>query len=253
MAIDTLDELRGAKDAEELSRLLLSSPSGWGSSTRPAEALELLRAFRETSEPTGRLVGLLLCTCPRWDRVTAKLIAQLEASGLLNDDDLDELAESFLSDELNIRCSVAWLSPDWLELDLRTGHTERVRPPKDALTTTRLSVEPPLRRWAATRVLRSRPERLSDLLTLAGRLARLQGYAVVQGLLDGAGVLGDAERRRLVSRGLGTGRASVRLAALDVLCADKGAEAARRRARSDADAKVRAWRPPSGEGALPLG
>jgi hypothetical protein len=244
---EALEELRGTKDAAELCRLLLSSPWGWGSSTRPAEVVELLRGFTGTSGPTDRLVALLLCTCRRWDRVTSKLIAQLEASSLLDDGDLDELAESFLSGELNVQCYLGWLSPEWLELDLGTGQTERVRLPDDTLTTTKLTVEPPLRRWAAARVLRSRPEWLSELLALAGRLPRLEGYAVVQGLLDAAGVLREAERHRLLKRGLATGRASVRLAALNLLCADKGPEAARRRARSDGDAKVRAWRPPSDE------
>jgi hypothetical protein len=214
---------------------------------------ELLRAFAGTSELGDCFLVLLLCTCTRWDRVTAKLIAQLEVSGLLGSADLDELAESFVSEEVNVECSVGWLAPEWLQLEPGPGGSEPVRLPEGTPTTRTLTVEPPLRRWAAARALRGRPERLGDLLDLSRRLPKLHGYAVLHGLLDAAGALAETDRRRLVARGLGTGQAPVRLAALDLLCADKGPDAARRRARSDANARVRAWRPPSTEPAAPLG
>jgi hypothetical protein len=63
-------------------------------------------------------VALLLCSCRRWDRVTTRLIAAIEASGLLCDPDLDELAESLLSHELVISYPLAWVSPQWLDVDL---------------------------------------------------------------------------------------------------------------------------------------
>ena len=59
----------------------------------------LLRGLRGGTLP-GSLVALLLCTCRRWDWVTAKLIAAVEECGVLSGPDLDELAESLLGDEV---------------------------------------------------------------------------------------------------------------------------------------------------------
>ncbi|MGP8208435.1 MAG: hypothetical protein ACLQVK_20695, partial [Acidimicrobiales bacterium] len=68
-----------------------------------------------------------------------------------------------------------------------------------------------------------------------------------------AGAMSETDRSRLVGRGLATGHASVRLAALDLLCADKDPAAACRRARSNGNTRVRAWRPPSTAPATSLG
>ena len=86
-----MEELAAARDSDELCRLLVQSPWGWGSSTRHGEAVSLLRGLRGGTLP-GSLVALLLCTCRRWDRVTAKLIAAVEECGVLSGPDLDELA-----------------------------------------------------------------------------------------------------------------------------------------------------------------
>ena len=94
-----MEELAAARDSDELCRLLVQSPWGWGSSTRHEEAVSLLRGLRAGTLP-GSLVALLLCTCRRWDRVTAKLIAAVEECDALSGPDLDELAESLLGDEV---------------------------------------------------------------------------------------------------------------------------------------------------------
>lgn len=63
------------------------------------EAVELLAKVHGTSELPASFVALMVCTCRRWDRVTARLIAAIEDSALLDDAELDELADSFLSHE----------------------------------------------------------------------------------------------------------------------------------------------------------
>src|SRR6266480_3674083 len=145
-----MEELAAARDSDELCRLLVQSPWGWGSSTRHREAVSLLRGLRVGTLP-GSLVALLLCTCRRWDRVTAKLIAAVEEYGVLSGPDLDELAESLLSDEVVVVFPLAWVSGQWREFDTADGTTRTVRISDDTMTRGQRRLEPPLRRWAAAR------------------------------------------------------------------------------------------------------
>jgi len=104
-------------------------------------------------------------------------------------------------------------------------------------------VEPPLRRWGASRLLHKGPARLADLLVRADALPPRHRDALLHGLLDAADCLDSDQRRHLVRRALNSGIARVRRAALDQLCQLDGLAAAQRRARSDPDRTVRAWRP----------
>ena len=238
-----LDELAASEDAEELCRRLLASPWGWGSSTGHMEAVELLAKVHGTSELPASFVALMVCTCRRWDRVTTRVIAAVEDSALLDDAELDELADSFLSHEHVISYPLAWASPQWLEVDLDTGNGRTYTIDDDTLAEHRASFEPPLRRWAAQRALRSNPARLDDLLRAAREFEPRHRDALVHGLLDAADTIDENRRRRLIRRGLRTAQASVRRTALDRLCELDGPEKARRRARADSNAEVRKWRP----------
>ncbi len=242
-----LEELAASSDAEELCRQLLASPWGLGSSTRYREAFGLLANVQGAGDLPASFVALLLCTHRRWDRVTARLIAGIEESGLLSDDQLDDLTESLLADELVISYPLAWVSPQWLDVDLRDGAGRVYTVDEDALGEHRPSLEPPLRRWAARRALRADPERLDDLLSAASRLEPRHRDALIHGLLDAADALDENGQRSLVRRGLETAHAGVRRAALDRLCALDGPETARRRASADANAAVRRWQPPHPE------
>ena len=109
-------ELSAIEDADELCRRLLGSAWGWGSSSRCAEAVELLAGVRGTGTLPDAFLAMLVCTCNRWGRVTGKLIAAIGGSGLLTDADLYELAESFLSQEVVIEYPFLWTSPRGLDL-----------------------------------------------------------------------------------------------------------------------------------------
>lgn len=234
-------------DAEELCRRLLASPGGLGSSTRHAEAVDLLAKVQGTGDLPASFAALLLCTCRRWDRVTAGLIAGIEESGLLGDSELDDLAESLLADGLVISYPLAWVSPEWLDVDLSDGAGRVYTVGADTLGEHRPSLAPPLRRWAARRALRADPERLDELLGVASRLEPRHRDALIRGLLDAADVLDENRQRSLVRRGLETAQAGVRRAALDLMCELDGLETARRRARADGNAAVRRWLPPHRE------
>jgi hypothetical protein len=116
-----MEELAAAGDPDELCRLLLRSPWGWGSSTRHQEAVSLLRGLGGRGTLPGSLVALMLCTCRRWERVTARLIAAVEDSGVLAGPHRDELAESLLSDEVVAVFPLAWISGQWMESGTADG------------------------------------------------------------------------------------------------------------------------------------
>ena len=178
-----MEELAAARDSDELCRLLVQLPWGWGSSTRHAEAVSLFRGLRGGTFP-GSLVALLLCTCRRWDRVTAKLIAAVGECGVLSGPDLDELAESLLSDEVVVVFPLVWMSGQWLELGTADGTTRRVQVSDEAVARDERRVQPPLRRWAAARALRNDPARLEELLARADGMSPRHRDALLNGLLD---------------------------------------------------------------------
>jgi hypothetical protein len=238
-----LVELSAIEEADELCRRLLESAWGWGHSSRCAEAIDLLAAVRGTGTLPDAFLAMLVCTCDRWARVTAKLIGAVEASGALTDADLDELAESFLSEEVVIEYPFLWACPQGLDFGSSDEGAHGFVVDENTMAKTRRRPEPPLRRWAAARALRNDPGRLDDLLACTGALRPRHREAALQGLLDAADALQEGDRRRLVRRGLRCGVGSVRRSALDRLCELDGPDAALRRARADANRTVRAWRP----------
>jgi hypothetical protein len=139
------------------------------------------------------------------------------------------------------------VSPQWIEIDVDDGHSVSVAVDEDTLAHHRVPVEPPLRRWAAGRALRSTPARLDELVVAAELLEPRARGAVIHGLLDAADVLDEPRRRDLIDRGLRASGASPRRAALDRLCELDGPETARRRALRDPNATVRSWRAPGPE------
>ena len=242
-ADEEFEELEGIENADELCRRLLESPAGWGRSTRHMEAVDLLAKVRGTGRVPMSLLALLLCDCWRWRRITAKLIAAIEASGLLDDRELDELADAFLAREHVISYPLAWVSPQWLEIELDTGRSRTVTVSEATIAERRFWFAPPLRRWAARRALRADPARLEQLSDDAQLLEPRHRDALISGLLDCADRLDENRRRRLVARGLRATQASTRRGALDVLCELDGPEQALGRARADTYAAVRSWRP----------
>jgi hypothetical protein len=242
---DELDELDAIDDADELSRLLLGNPSGWGRSTRHADAIELLTRVHDTGELPFTLAVVLVCTCRRWDRVTAKLIAAIQDSGLLENAELDELADVFLAEDHAISYPLAWASPQWLEIDLHDGTSRTYTVTADTPAQHHVRPEPPLRRWAARQALHTRPQRLAELLSAAERFQPRHRDAAIHGLLDAADGLDEPARRTMVDRGLRAAHGSVRIAALELLCELDGPDTARRLAAADQNAQVRKWRPPA--------
>lgn len=237
--------LAAVDDADELCRRLVAAPWGWRSSTRHMEGVALLAQVHGTGELPDSFVALLLCACRRWRRVTARLIAAIEDCGLLGDVQLDELAESLLCQESVVSYPLSWISPQALEIDVEAGSSRALIADEDALALAqhRLSLAPPLRRWAAHRALNTDPARLDDLLRRAETFAPRHRAALIHGVLDAADALDESGRRAVVDVGLQTAQTGVRRTALDRLCELDGPVPALRRARADNNACVRTWQP----------
>ena len=105
---------------------------------------------------------------------------------MLSGPDLDELAESLLSDEVVAVFPLAWISGQWLELGIADGTTRTVQVSDEAVARDERRVEPPLRRWAAARALRNDPGRLEDLLERADGMPPRHRDTLLHGLLDAA-------------------------------------------------------------------
>lgn len=243
--LDDFVELWTAENAEALWKALTLRQSLSGA--HPFEALGLFRRHHENGEDGAVTTALLLCTASRWGRDTARLIVGLVDTAILGDADLDELASTFLwSDRFRFEYPARWIGTEWISIDLEGPEGPvsipigRVDP--DSTVPSERDIAPPLRRWAAARVLRTDPRTLDKLRARAAELGPIDGGAIVSGLLGAVEVLDASKARRAIELGLGWPRGSVRLLALDVLAAIDPEDASRR-AAIDPDRKVRAWSP----------
>ena len=209
------------------------------------EALELVEHHGATVTVT-----LLVCTHRRFERCARTLMRHLEASALLDEDQLSELADALLWED-----RVAFAIPaQWIASPLPKGRRYRAsgRPLVEPGTATARQTLPYLcrppaaaRRWAATWLLRHDATRVEAILAWAGRLDAGAGGAVVSGVLDAATSLSAEQLEPALRSALAWPTSSVRRRALDVLAAAGRTEQALDLAAADGAADVRRWRPPS--------
>ena len=262
-----LAALHAASDAEALRRVLVVEGGG-NSNTRLDEAVTLLRRHHSEGQSGAVETALLLCTDWRWSRCTAKLINRISTSGVLDEPGLDALADALLwPDRAEYQYPIGWIGTKWIVIDLDTGGKDDLEGGEPAdedgvedefeiedgfvthtcdpqtLVRAARHIPPPLRRWAAARVLRWQPGRLDAVVQRAESLEALDAAAVVQGMIDAIGSLDEADARRVIALGLRSGRGAARLIALDRIAERDGVAAAADLAAGDADAKVRRWTP----------
>lgn len=253
LELDPLSDLAAlwtAGEPEELWRALVVHSGR--STTHHWEALHLFRRHHEDGTPGSLTTALLLCTDRRWDRCTARLIAGIVDTGILGEDEFDEMAGCFLwSDVFRFHYPVSWIGTEWVQIDLE-GVDEGVESSvvhldSDTPVPNDRAISPPLRRWAAGSILRADPIAFDTMRGRALELGGLDGGAIVSGMLDAMDALDEDLARRAIDLGLDWPRGSVRLLALDLLAA-RDPEAAKRRAAGDPDKKVRSWKPHRGRG-----
>jgi hypothetical protein len=200
--LDDLAALHTAEDPGELHRRLLCFGDGGGNKADAFEPWCLLHRFH-ADKPDGAVVtALLLLTDRRWRNATSRLVCRIEESGLVPDDDLDLLAQTFLA----AGPQVYWEAPgDWfagpaivLDADshdiVEVVDAEELDEPDDGPVVFAREIRPPLRRWAAARALRSDPARWGALVKRAREVDPRAGAAIIFGLVDSIDVVAPAAR-----------------------------------------------------------
>jgi hypothetical protein len=234
-------------DAQELWRLLVTV-SGDGERA-PAVAVDAFRRVHEVGQP-GRLdSALLLCTDWRWRRTSARVLAGILEAEILDDADQDRLADDLLwSDKVSYVHPLGWIGSSFVEIEIGAP---RSRPPSpqrrtvrvDPTTpvTTQRSVWPPLRSWAAQRVLVRDRAAPADVLERARALPARDAAFVVTGAVYAANDIDPRQARTIVDVALRWGQKPPRKAALERLVAWGEADRAHALAADDPDASIRAW------------
>jgi uncharacterized protein YjeT (DUF2065 family) len=232
-----------AETADELHQVLVLHPPERATADA-SEPYLLLHKHHETEPDASVVTAMLLLTDRRWRDAVGKLARRIEASGMLDDEELDLLAQVFLA----AGKTVYWAVPaDWLGVELFTIDVQGPRaadPPGDlpeGPITAQRPIVPPLRRWAATRVVSQRPDAWGAIWTRARQLDARNAAAVVAGLLDAIDALTPPAQELLIQQATKWPDNAVRTLGLKLLAARHGADAAYQLAKDDPNTRIRAW------------
>ena len=234
-------EISEITDALSLWRLLVSGAVG--RPLPPAVAVEAFRRLHRGGEPGGFDSALLLCTDWRWRRVSAKVISGLVDSGILADADQDRLADLLLwQEQVRYRHPFWWLGTTLLECSLdSTEPTRTVHVDPNTPTTAHRHVWPPLRTWAAGRVLGRHRVSAGDVLEHARSLPVHDAAAVVTGAVRVADNLNEDQARTVLDAALAWGHKAPRKAALEMLLVAGENDLVQTLTDNDPDASIRRW------------
>jgi hypothetical protein len=265
-----LDPLLTAETAEELWVELCLHDIGEASADG-FDGEMALRRLHGDGQPDAVTTALVLLTSWRHRRCTARLVRRLAESGVLDESELDELAAALLDgDEFGLAVPAQWLGP-WLTVtvDAPDDGGEGVEAASDggacggegnedacpgdgcdgewmesskvALPPRRIA--PPLRRWAAARIVSRDTSRLAAVVERTEALERRHAAAAMAGLLDAADRLAAEDASALIERGVPWPDKTVRKLALTALAGYGDVARARALATVDADASIRAFAP----------
>jgi hypothetical protein len=244
VCLSELASLWTAASADALHRVLVLHPHG-RESADAFEPIALLAKHHATEPGSSAATATLLLTDRRWCAGVGRLVRAIAESGLLTAEQLDGLALAFLAADRSVYWPVpdAWFTEESVALvvsdDVGEGADDVALSEGPALAAR--DVAPPLRRWAAARLVAGEPAAWTRLLARAQDLDARHGAAVVAGMFDSIERLPGAAQAWLVSKGLTWPHHSVRRAALEVVAVRDGAHVALELAREDPNAKIRDW------------
>lgn len=219
--LEEMFALGNAGSVEEFHRRLVLFPSADRNRSDAFEPVCWFRHYHETKGHGAATTALLLVTDRRWRNATGRIMEGISNSGLIGDDDLDLLAQAFLA----AGPYLYWKAPeDWfddgIEIVLEHETNSRSVPADPAPATSdggptvvRRELRPPLRRWAAARLVRRDPTTWGSVLQRAGELEARNGAAVLRGLLDAVDSLPERAQSVLVRRAAVWPQRDVRAAA----------------------------------------
>lgn len=232
------------RDAQGLWRLLVTETRG--RTLPPDIAVNTFRRLHGAGQQAPFDSALLLCTDWRWRRAAARVLAGIVATEILDDAGQDRLAEELLwSDAVRYVHPAGWLGGTFVEIDL--GAPGEQRPPREVHVdpstpvTTERRVWPPLRSWAAERVLVRKRNTPTDVVARAQALPARDGSAVVAGAVRATGALAPEQARMVVDAALRWPAGPPRMAALKQLTEWGESDRAHVLAAADPDATIREW------------
>jgi hypothetical protein len=232
--LEDITAIHAAKTPDELWRYVVATVH-LRALPNTFEAASAFRSLHKDRSDGALRTAQLLCTDLRWRKVAAPLIVDIERTGILDEGELDELADGFLwHDRLMWPVPQQWVGDGFVRLPRNR------RPPGAGDLVVERQVPPPLRRWAAARVAARRPDRIADALERVMEVDARSGDAIMTGLLDGADRLPREAREVLLDLAYAWPCGSVRLRALKLL-AEADPSTAAERGREDASETVRIW------------
>jgi hypothetical protein len=236
--------LWSAERADDLHRVLVLHPHV-RESADAFEPMALLNKHHAFEPETSPETAVLLLTDRRWRGGLRQLVDRVADSGLLTNEQLDLLAMAFLAADRYVYWQVPdeWFSEESVVVvvsdDAGKGADDVAEDASPAVAAR--EVAPPLRRWAAARLLAREPAGWPRLLARAQDLDARHGAAVMAGMFDSIDSLPAAVQNLLVTKGTTWPHQSVRRAALEFVAARDGAQVASQLAHGDPNAKIRAW------------
>ena len=168
----------------------------------------------------------------------------IEDEGVLDAGALDLLAGTFVSADKVLY----WKLPDaWFDVKgVIIGFDDeppRAEQPGEAVgpTVVRRDLPPPLRRWAAARMVRQEPSSWGAVFARTRQLDPRSSAAIMSGLLDVVDVIPMPAQDLLIRAGLDSSDYAVRRVGLGLVAVRGGSAAAYARAIRDPNARIRAW------------
>ena len=239
-------DLWTAETPDDLRRVLVLYPP-MRASADAFEPYVLLSKHHKVDPSSTAVTAMLMVTDPRWSGGVGNLMRRIEQSGMVGDGELDLLAEAFLAagDALFWEVPDEWFG-DEIVVAIDEADQEFVEDEGDddeRPTVARRAVHPPLRRWAAGRLVGGEPERWGEVYKRAGDLDARSAAATVSGLLDVIDGLSTAAQDFLIDEAVRWPQHSVRRQGIGLVAKRKGAEEAHALAAADPSAGVRAWAP----------
>lgn len=240
-------ELWSAESADDLHRVLVLHPPV----RRSADAFEpfaLLHKHHQAEPATSAVTAMLLVTDRRWRDAAGALVRRIAESGIVDEEQLDLLAEAFLAADQVVYWEVpeGWFGGEAITIEfgddlMRVDDDEDDVIPPEGPALARREVVPPLRRWAAARGVRRDPETWDAFLARARVVDARSAAAIVAGLLDVIELFAPPAQVLLIEEATRWPDHAVRRLGLALFAGREGPDAAHELAKDDPNACIRAW------------